>query len=168
MNCTIAKFLLKLFSKSLRNTAAEPWSLVATSEITTGFSFWLEQERAQWAMKRVRSTKKTRSVECDLAFKATMFLTVSLCQKKKLYRRSIFFNYGSGRPMVAPTGLIVTFIFACRGGYYPPAIYKNIIAFCAGSRGRLPLRVCPRLIFLIVGAIHESPLDRRGRRSLQV
>jgi hypothetical protein len=39
------------------------------------FSFWLEQERARWAMKRVRSTEKTRSIECDLAFKATMFLT---------------------------------------------------------------------------------------------
>ena len=47
------------------------------------FLFWLEQERAQWAMKRVRSTEKTRSVECDLAFKATMFLTVSLCVKRK-------------------------------------------------------------------------------------
>ena len=56
------------------------------------FLFWLEQERAQWAMKRVRSTEKTRSVECDLAFKATMFLTVSLCQKKKRYRLRYCYN----------------------------------------------------------------------------
>ena len=34
-----AKFLLKLFLKSLRFPKAAPWSLVATSEITTGFSF---------------------------------------------------------------------------------------------------------------------------------
>ena len=53
--------------------------------------------------------------------------------------------------MVAPTDLNVVLKFVCRGGYYPPAIYKNIIAFCTGSRGRLPLRVCARLIFLIVG-----------------
>ncbi|MBQ5633252.1 MAG: hypothetical protein IIV11_00035, partial [Clostridia bacterium] len=84
------KFLLKLFSKSLRFPKAAPWSLSAESEtllngifFLQSFLFWLEQERAQWAMKRVRSTKKTRSVECNLAFKATMFLTVSLCQKKK-------------------------------------------------------------------------------------
>ena len=56
------------------------------------FLFWLEQERAQWAMKRVRSTEKTKSVECDLAFKATMFLTVSLCQKKKRYQQRMIFN----------------------------------------------------------------------------
>ena len=49
----------------------------------------------------------------------------------------------------------------CRGRHPWRPVYKNIIAFCAGSRGRLPLRVCARLIFLIVGAIHESPLDRR-------
>ena len=54
--------------------------------------------------------------------------------------------------MVAPTDLNVVLKFVCRGGYYPPAIYKNIIAFCTGSRGRLPLQVCARLIFLIVGA----------------
>ena len=53
-----------------------------------------------------------------------------------------------GKPQVcfanivhAPTDLMVVLKFVCRGGYYPPAIYKNIIAFCTGSRGRLPLQV---------------------------
>ena len=36
-----AKFLLKLFSKSLRFPKAEPWSLVATSEILSALFFLL-------------------------------------------------------------------------------------------------------------------------------
>ena len=32
----------------------------------------------------------------------------------------------------APTDLNVVLKFVCRGGYYPPAVYKNSIAFCAG------------------------------------
>ena len=84
-----AKFLLKLFSKSLSRAAGETAVARRNERNNHGlffllsFLFWLEQERAQWAMKRVRSTEKTRSVECDLAFKATMFLTVSLCVKRK-------------------------------------------------------------------------------------
>ena len=88
------KFLLKLFSKSLRFPKAAPWSLSAESEMTTGFSFWLEQERARWAMKRVRSTEKTRSIECvfsvqgDYVFdRASLFLLALLRQKKKRYGR---------------------------------------------------------------------------------
>ena len=30
-----------------------------------------------------------------------------------------------GRAMHAPTGLIITFIFDCRGGYHPPVVYKK-------------------------------------------
>ena len=51
----------------------------------------------------------------------------------------------------APTDLMVVLKFVCMGGYYPPAIYKNIIAFCTGSRGRLPLPVCLIFVILIVG-----------------
>ena len=60
------------------------------------FFFWLEQERARWAMKRVRSTEKTRSIECvfsvqgDYVFdRASLFLLALLRQKKKRYRRRI-------------------------------------------------------------------------------
>ena len=59
--------------------------------------------------------------------------------------------------MHAPTDLMVVLKFVCRGGYYPPAIYKNIIAFYTGSRGRLPLQVCTVFVVFGVGAIHESP-----------
>ena len=45
----------------------------------------------------------------------------------------------------------------CRGRHPWRPVYKNIIAFFAGSRGRLPLRVCARLIFLIVGATIGRP-----------
>ena len=45
------------------------------------------------------------SVQGDYVFdRASLFLLRLLCQKKKRYRRRIFFNYGSGRPLVAPTG----------------------------------------------------------------
>ena len=52
-----AKFLLKLFSKSLRFPQAAPWSLSAESEMTTGFSFckafsfgpFASKEKALWA-----------------------------------------------------------------------------------------------------------------------
>ena len=59
--------------------------------------------------------------------------------------------------MLAPTDLIVFLTFICRGGYYPPAIYKNIIVFCTGSRGRLPLRVCAIFVILVVGATIGRP-----------
>ena len=78
------------------------------------------------------------SVQGDYVFdRASLFLLRLVCQKKKRYRRRLFFNYGSGRPMVAPTGLIVTFIFACRGGYYPPALSNAILpkAFPCEGRG---------------------------------
>ena len=42
---------------------------------------------------------------------------------------------------------------ACRGGYYPPVIYKNSIAFCADDRWS-PLQTLCGVIFL----------DCRGRR----
>ena len=109
-NCTTrAKFLLKLFLKSLSCAAGET-AVARRNErnfssalfFLQSFLFWLEQERARWAMKRVRSTEKTRSVECDLAFKATMFLTGSLCQKKKRYRRRILFV---GKGLAPPAAL---------------------------------------------------------------
>ena len=105
-----AKFLLKLFLKSLRFPKAAPWSLSAESEISLRrFSFWLEQERARWAIKRVRSTEKTRRIECDLAFKATMFLTgqvfflCALCVKRKSVMGGEFVKNGPSRTPV-PTG----------------------------------------------------------------
>ena len=85
------KFRSSLF-KGLRFPKAEPWSLVATSEISkTVFSFcqlffWLEQERALWAMKRLRSTEKTRSVGCALRGRVRgdyVFDRALLRQKKK-------------------------------------------------------------------------------------
>ena len=33
--------------------------------------------------------------------------------------------------------------------YNPSVIYKNIIAFCTGSRGRLPLQVCTVFVVLV-------------------
>ena len=46
------------------------------------------------------------SVQGDYVFnRASLFLLALLRQKKKRYRRGIFFNQGNGRPMVAPTGL---------------------------------------------------------------
>ena len=93
-NCASCKVFALAFFKKLADSKGR--ALVALRRernhhglfFLISFFFWLEQERAQWAMKRVRSTEKTRSVECDLAFKATMFLTVSLCQKKKRYRKN--------------------------------------------------------------------------------
>jgi hypothetical protein len=57
----ILKFLLKLFSKSLRFPKAEPWSLVATSEILLNGAFLF----------------------------AKLFLLRLVCQKKKRYGRRI-------------------------------------------------------------------------------
>ena len=63
--------------------------------------------------------------------------------------------------MVAPTGLIVPLNFVCRGGYYSPAIYKNIIAFCADSRGRLSLQ---QMFMFYRHILYEKnePRHRRG------
>ena len=77
-----------------------------------------------------------------------------------------------------PTGLCDICCFDCRGDQWSSVVYKNIIAICPGSRGRLPLPVCVKFNLLLVGAIHnvckanlrlakQSPLDSRGRLSLQ-
>ena len=127
---TRAKFLLKLFLKSLRFPKAAPWSLSAESEISLRrFSFWLEQERARWAIKRVRSTEKTRSIECDLAFKATMFLTgqvfffCALCVKRKSVMGGEFVKNGPSRTPV-PTGFGENFDVLLVGeGLAPPLLH---------------------------------------------
>ena len=59
--------------------------------------------------------------------------------------------------MHAPTDLMVVLKFVCRGGYYPPVVDKNIIAFCTGRRGRRPLPVCAIFVILIVGATSGRP-----------
>ena len=47
----------------------------------------------------------------------------------------------------------------CRGDQWSSVVYKNIIAFWADVQCT-PLPVCARLIFLIVGAIQESPSNQ--------
>ena len=139
-NGTTCKVFAQAFFKKLEVSKGS--ALVARRNernFTLGFSFWLEQERARWAMKRVRSTEKTRSVECDLAFKATMFLTGQVfffwpfCVKRKsVIGGERFFIRGTGCRGRQPLPAWVVFLyFACRGGYYPPVIYKNIIVFCS-------------------------------------
>ena len=52
--------------------------------------------------------------------------------------------------------------------YNPSVIYKNIIAFCTGSRGRLPLQVWWFLNIIPVGEGSPLPPNRRktiGRRN---
>jgi hypothetical protein len=78
-----AKFLLKLFLKSLRIPKAEPWSLVATSEtIPRAFLF------------------------------AKLFLLALLCQKKKRYRqkRNFLIIY-TPRAAEAARGVYVFMLF---------------------------------------------------------
>ena len=64
-----------------------------------------------------------------------------------------------------PTGLCDICCFDCRGDQWSSVVYKNIIAICPGSRGRLPLPVCAVFVVFGVGAtigrpraIRESPL----------
>ena len=66
-----------------------------------------------------------------------------------------------------PTGLCAFDIFGCRGGYYPPVIYKNIISIYTGSRGRLPLQVWWFLNIIPVGEGSPLPtnLCKNGRRN---
>jgi hypothetical protein len=88
-------------------------------------------------MKRVRSTEKTRSIECDLAFKATMFLTGQAfsfgpfaSKEKALSAEKDFLSEERvvrGRSKNAPTGLMVVLKFVRRGGYYPPVLFTEIL-----------------------------------------
>ena len=72
----------------------------------------------------------------------------------------------------APTDLMVVLKIVCRGGYYPPAIYKNIILFKKDRRGRRSLQICAVFVVFGGGAIRnvfkenlrlakQSPADDR-------
>ena len=91
-------------------------------------------------MKRVRSTEKTRSVECDLAFKATMFLTgqvfflCALCVKRKSVMGGEFVKNGPSRTPV-PTGFGENFDILLVGeDIILPLFMKNLLHFARVCR----------------------------------
>ena len=45
-----------------------------------------------------------------------------------------------GRPMVAPTDLMIVLNFVCRGGYYPPVVYKISLRFARDAEDDVPYR----------------------------
>ena len=96
--------------------------------------------------------------------------------------------FTQGRRLFGSRLIIWCHLYDCRGRRPRRPVYKNIIAICPGSRGRLPLQVCTVFVVFGVGAIRnvlEENLrlakwssviykniilfkkDRRGRRSLQ-
>ena len=135
-----AKFLLKLFLKSLRFPKAAPWSLSAESEITTGFSFckafsfgpFVSKEKALLAENLLKTDRRGRRSLQVL----TVFLKLLPVEEHSICSRREKGGYG-----IRPYGFdCFPKINACRGGYYPPVVCKNIIAFCADDRWS-PLRI---------------------------
>ena len=60
----------------------------------------------------------------------------------------------------APTDLMVVLKFVCRGGYYPPVVYKISLRFARDAEDVVPYRFGGGFDVLVVGAIHESPVNK--------